>query len=191
MKTGIAVLGVATALAMAAPTWAQTKQVADAGQQAFVRAAIQGDLAEVQMGRLAQAKAGGNKQLQRFGQTLVTDHSANRTKAEALARQLNVAPPGSPKAEQQHMYQELSRLQGAQFEKKFASAMVADHRRDVAKFQAETKSPNPQIAQFAQATVPVLKKHLRDAEALAKSTGADKPQTARTHSAPDAVPPAR
>lgn len=186
MKYTLAALGLSTALVAAGPVLAQQTRPqqthpqqaavqAGVSPQAFLKGAIQGDLAEMQLGRLAQQKAGNNKQLQQFGEMLENDHAANKQKAQAVAKQLDVAVPGSPNAEQQHTYQQLSQLEGPEFERQFASHMVADHQRDVAKFTIESKSSNPQIAQFAQATLPVLKKHLQRAEALEKSTGSSKP----------------
>lgn len=191
MKYSLAALGLSAALVAAGPVLAQQtyqhqtrpqpthpQQAAvqvGVSPQAFLKGAIQGDLAEMQLGRLAQQKAGNNKQLQQFGEMLQNDHAANKRKAQAVAKEMGVAVPGSPNAEQQHTYQQLSQLEGPEFERQFASHMVADHQRDVAKFTIESKSSNPQIAQFAQGTLPVLKKHLQHAEALEKSTGSSKP----------------
>lgn len=172
MKSAIAALGLAATLVAAGPVMAQ--QAKNAGQQAFVKEAIQGDLAEVQLGQLAQEKAGNNQQLSQFGKMLVNDHSAHKQKAEALARNLGVAPPTSPNAKQQQTYEQLSKLSGEQFAKKFATDAVADHQKDISHYSTEAKSSNAQVAHFAQETIPVLKKHLQTAEALEKSASSAK-----------------
>ena len=46
--------------------------------------------------------------------------------------------------------------------------MAADHKKDIAEFSRETKSSNAQVASYAGATLPDLKKHLQAAEALSK-----------------------
>src|SRR5689334_13749393 len=58
----------------------------------FMRDAVQGDLAEVQMGKLAQQK-GASEKVKQFGQKLVTDHSANLDKAKSVAQSLGVTAP--------------------------------------------------------------------------------------------------
>jgi putative membrane protein len=172
MKLMIAA-AIAAALAATAPAFAQQPpKDGNAAQAGFVREAIQGDIAEMQLGKLAQDKSGNNKQLADFGKMIENDHSANKVRAEALARELNVAPPGSPNAEQQNTYEQLSQLQGDAFAKTFAADAVAEHQKDIASFKQEAQSSNPQIAEFAQRTLPVLEKHLRAAEALEKASGA-------------------
>lgn len=174
MKTTILALGMATTLVAAAPALAQhathtQSATQQTGDQAFVKQAIQGNLAEVQLGQLAQQKA-TDPQVRQFGQMLATDHEANNEKAEALAKAMNVTPPSAPNAEQKQMYQRLSGLSGPAFDREFVSHMIADHRKDIALFTKETKSSNAQVAQYAQATLPDLKKHLQAAEVLSKTT---------------------
>jgi putative membrane protein len=65
-------LGVTLSLAIlfVAPSFAQ-----DAASQNFVKEAIEGNLAEVQMGQLAK-KQGGSEGVRAFGDMLENDHSA-------------------------------------------------------------------------------------------------------------------
>jgi putative membrane protein len=60
-------------------------------QQAFITRAVQGNLAEVQMGKLAQQK-GATHQAKSFGQMLTNDHQANQQKADQVAKQMGVTP---------------------------------------------------------------------------------------------------
>jgi putative membrane protein len=130
--------------------------------QSFMKEAIQGDLAEVKVGQLAQQK-GESQDVKQFGQTLQQDHSQNLQQAQQLAQQDGMTPPTEPNAEQKKMYDKLSKLSGAQFDKAFAKDSVADHKKDIAKFEKEAKKQGP-IAQFAQQTLPVLQKHLKMAQ---------------------------
>jgi putative membrane protein len=132
--------------------------------EAFVKDAIQGDLAEVKVGELAQQK-GQSQDAKSFGQMLQQDHSQNLQQAQQLAQQLGVTPPTEPNAKQKAMYDHLNKLSGAQFDKAFAQGMVKDHKEDIAKFQKQTKSKGP-TAQFAEQTLPVLQKHLQTAQSL-------------------------
>lgn len=178
----IIAIGVAFALAAGAAQ-AQTpsngagatqSQATSAGQsgkaskadQAFLKEGIRGDLTEVKMGELAQQK-GQSDSVKTFGETLVTDHGDHAKKLQALAQQMNAQAPTEPSAKQQADYDKFSKLSGAQFDREFAKHMVMDHKKDIAKYQAEAKKTGP-LAELAKETVPTLQKHLKMAQALEK-----------------------
>lgn len=175
-------LGFAAALALAGTAQAQTapnKPAAPAGasqqnvskqDQAFLKEVMQGDMSETKIGQLAQQK-GQSEDVKQFGQTLQQDHSQNLQQAQSLAQQLNVQAPDGPNAKQKKMYDNLSKLSGAKFDKAFAKDMVADHKKDIAKFQKQAKGQGP-VAQFAQQTVPTLQKHLQMAQSIANQGAA-------------------
>jgi putative membrane protein len=140
------------------------KPAASKHDQQFVKEAIEADLAEVQVGQLAQQK-GQSQQAKQFGQALQQDHSQNLQQAQQLAQQLGVTAPTQPNAQQKKMYEKLSKLSGPKFDQQFAKDMVADHKKDVAKFQKEGKGQGA-VAQFAQQTTPVLQKHLQMAQQI-------------------------
>jgi putative membrane protein len=133
-------------------------------QQAFITRAMQGNLAEVQMGKLAQQK-GATQQARSFGQMLTNDHQANQRKADQVAKQVGVTPPTSPSAMQRSDYNRLSKLSGAAFDRKFAAMMVEGHRKTISEFRREARM-NDAVGQYAKQTLPTLEKHLRAAERL-------------------------
>jgi putative membrane protein len=161
----------ALALAMTV-TAAQAQSGKDApkaskADQQFVTDAVRGDMAEVNIGKLAQQN-GGSADVKSFGQMLEQDHGQHLTKAQNLAQQLGVTPPNAPSSAQKATYDKLSKLNGASFDRQFAAAMVKDHKEDIAKYEKEAKSKGP-AAGFAQETVPVLQKHLQTAQSLASA----------------------
>lgn len=137
---------------------------ASKSEQHFIKEAIEGDLSEVKVGKLAQQN-GESQDVKQFGQTLEQDHSANLQKAQSLAQQEGVTPPTSPNAKETKMYDRLSKEHGAAFDKAFARAMVKDHKEDIAKFDKQAKK-NDAVGQFAQQTLPTLKKHLQMAQSI-------------------------
>jgi putative membrane protein len=141
---------------------------ASAADQAFLNGAIQGDLAEVNMGKLAQEK-GQSEAAKQFGQMLVQDHGQHLQKAKDSAQEMGVSPPTEPNAKQKKTYDQLSKMSDAQFDKEFAQHMVMDHKEDIGKYEKEAKSKGP-LAQFAQQTIPTLQKHLQAAERLAEKS---------------------
>src|SRR3954454_16017446 len=130
-------VGLASALTCASlGAWAQTRS-SDRASQTFTKA-IEGNLAEVQMGQLAQEK-GASEGVRSFGQTLQQDHAAGARKATAVATQLGVNPPTEPNKNQKAMHATLGKLSGQAFDRKFASEMVKDHKKEIAKYQKAAK----------------------------------------------------
>lgn len=129
--------------------------------QSFLDDAVQGDLSEINMGKLAQQK-GQSEGVKNFGRMLEQDHGQHLQKAKQQAQQIGVTPPSEPSAK---MYDHLSSLSGPQFDRQFAQAMVSDHKEDIGKYQKEAESKGP-LADFAQQTIPTLQKHLQTAESL-------------------------
>jgi len=150
--------------AASTPSQTGTQQKASKADQSFLKEAIEGDMAEVKVGQLAQEK-GQSQDVKQFGQMLQQDHGQHLTQAQQQAQQIGVTAPTQPNAKQKAMYDKLSKLSGAQFDKAFAQGMVKDHKEDIAKYQKEAKSKGP-LAQFAQQTLPVLQKHLQTAQSL-------------------------
>lgn len=138
----------------------QTKKA----DQRFMNEAIQGDLSEINMGKLAQQK-GESQGIKKFGQMLEQDHGQHLQQAKGTAQQLGLTAPTQPNAKQKETYNRLSKVSGAQFDKQFAQDMVNDHKEDIAAYQKEVKSEGP-LADFALQTVPTLQKHLQTAQSL-------------------------
>jgi putative membrane protein len=158
--------GVAAGLVLASPSFAQDK-----ASQKFLKEAIEGNLAEVQMGQLAQ-KNGSSDAVRSFGQMLQKDHSDANQKATAAAQQLGMTPPSEPNSKQKAMYDRMSKLSGANFDREFAKHMVKDHKQDIRAFEKEAKK-NDAAGAFAKEALPTLNKHLETAQSLtgAATTG--------------------
>ena len=170
----ITYLAIATALGLtsanaqtAAPSQRANQATSNQAEQRFLTEAIQGDLAEVNVGKLAQEK-GQADDVKQFGQMLAQDHGDHLKQAEQMAEQMGINPPNSPSVKQQAIHEKLEKLSGSAFDKEFKQAMVKDHQEDIAKYRREAKGKG-QLAQFAQQTVPTLEKHLKQAQALGRS----------------------
>ncbi len=138
---------------------------ADKRDQTFIKDAIEGNLAEVQMGKLAQDK-GQSDGVKSFGQMLATDHADANQKATAVANQIGVTPPTEPNAKQKALYAKMSKLSGAAFDRQFAKEMVQDHKQDIQKYQQAAKKQNDPVGDYANQTLPTLQKHLQQAQSL-------------------------
>jgi putative membrane protein len=155
----------AAAVLLAAGT---TGSAADRASEKFIKAAIEGNLAEVQVGKLAQEK-GQRADVKSFGQMLASDHGGANQKAMQVASQLGVTPPSEPNAKQKKVYDRLSKLSGEKFDAAFAKEMVKDHKHDIKDFEKAAKNTQEPAKSFASETLPTLRKHLETAQALAKA----------------------
>jgi putative membrane protein len=153
----------AVALLWGSPSFAQDK-----ASQKFIKEAIEGNLAEVQMGQLAQ-KNGQSEGVRSFGQMLEKDHGDANQKAAAVANSLGVTPPTEPSSKQKKDYERMSKLTGAKFDEQFVKDMVADHKKDIREFEKESKK-NDAGGSFAKEILPTLQKHLDTAQSLMGSS---------------------
>jgi putative membrane protein len=133
--------------------------------EVFIRDAIQGNLAEIQMGQLAEEKA-QDAEVKSYGQMLVTDHSASNEQAEKVAKQIGITVPTDPSVDQKAAYDRMSRLSGTAFDRAFIKEMIGSHKTNIVRFQNEAKKKNDPAADFANQTLPTLKKHLDAAQKL-------------------------
>jgi|SRR5689334_4736692 len=163
MKTTILAIGLAGALA-ATGAMAQTKQ-ADKDSQKFIKNAIEGDIAEVDVGKLAQEK-GQSEAVKQYGAMLVKDHGEHKAKAEQVAKELGVDPPTGSSLGAKTTYAKLKLLSGDSFDKSFAKSMVKDHQDDIKEYKKES-SKNDAAGKLAKETLPTLQHHLQAAQQLA------------------------
>lgn len=155
--------GLIAATFVSGPAWSQDK-----ASQKFLTEAIQGNLAEVQMGQLAQ-KNGASDGVKQYGQMLAKDHGDANAKATAAASSLSVTAPTEPSKKQKADYDKMAKMNGAQFDREFAKHMVADHQKDIKEYQ-KASAKNDAAGNYAKETLPTLQKHLQAAQALTQAT---------------------
>jgi putative membrane protein len=169
------VLFAAIALALATSAWAQTKKPNSAAQSGssdleFILAAAQGGMGEVELGQLA-AQQGGNEEVKKFGQRMVTDHTKGGDELKAIAEQRGITLPSDLDAKDKALMARLSKLHGTSFDRTYMRDMVSDHKQDVAEFRRESKSgKDPEVKAWATKMLPTLEDHLKEAEAVNKTS---------------------
>lgn len=132
----------------------------------FMVKAADGGMTEVEMGKLAQQNA-KSPRVKSFGAMMVKDHTKANDELKPLATKKSVTIPAVMSNEHQMHYDELKKLSGAEFDKKYMDMMVKDHNEDISLFQdAADKSPDAEVKAFASKTLPVLKMHLDSAKAV-------------------------
>ena len=145
---------------------------ADDPDATFYKKAAEGGLFEVDTGNQA-AKSSNNQQIKDFGSMLVTDHTAANDKLKALAASKNISLPTSATMGQMAQKAKLDVLTGDTYDKSFIKTQIKAHQQTIAVFKKEIGTGQDADAKaFATATLPTLKKHLKQAQSLAGSTGA-------------------
>ena len=150
------------------PAATTSGQKADSASKSFIKSAIEGNYAEINVGKLAQEK-GQSPEVKQFGKMLVDDHTAANQKAIAAAKEMGVTPPSGSSVMEKGTYLKLKVLSGNSFDKSFASSMVSDHKADIKEFQKESSKNDP-AGRFAKEALPTLQKHLQEAEKIQQAT---------------------
>jgi predicted outer membrane protein len=161
MAAALTLMGaVACSSGTAAHTAAAGSPSADGGDQAWLAAVHQANLAEIRAGELARSK-GGTAAVRNAGAMLVTDHVASDNQVTRVAKSLKLTLPKSVAPADAEAASRLGNETGAAFDHDFVSTMMTGHQKLIAKTQSElSKGTVPQIRQLAQTTLPVLQKHL-------------------------------
>ena len=142
----------------------------------FAKEAAQGGLAEVRLGKLAQER-GSNETVKSFGQRMIVEHEAAGDHLKNAAAKEQIALPNDLSARDQQVYDQLSKLNGSEFDRAYAKDMVEDHQKDLAAFQREADNGrNQNIKTFAAQTVPMIQEHLNQAREMIKTVS---PATSR------------
>jgi putative membrane protein len=165
MQSGRLAFAAGAALAV---TLAATSQ---SDEQAFIKEAVQGNIAEVRLGELAAQRAETDT-VRKFGETLRMDHQAALQRATNLAKSLKVEPPTEPTTEARGIYDGLSQLSGSEFDAAFVSHMITLHEAAIATYSRNASSNNDAVATMVAEALPKLKAHLATAQALQKGAPA-------------------
>lgn len=136
----------------------------------FVKKAMQGSMAEIQLGQLALQKS-NNDQVKQFAQRMIDDHGKLNDQIKPIAQQLGVQPPDNVSKKDQAVMTKLQALNGDAFDKAYMKDMVKDHKTDLNEFKTEAASgSNPEVKNAASQGAQVIQQHLQMAEDLNQKT---------------------
>lgn len=144
-------------------------------EKRFVKDALMGGMAEVELGKLAVEKASSDG-VKQFGQKMIDDHSKVNEELKQIASKEQISVPDSLDSKHQSRVEKLSKLSGADFDRAYIKDQLKDHQKDVQEFQTEAQSGNdPEVKSFASKTLPTLQEHLsmvKDLDKGKKATAA-------------------
>jgi putative membrane protein len=140
-----------------------------AGDRDFINKAAQGNLMEVQAGKLAAQRALAPA-IKSFGDKMVSDHTAANQTLKNLADLKQMPLADAVSSEERDALGKLESLNGAEFDKAYSRMMVKDHTTDISEFEkALKKAKDPDVKAYAEQTLPTLRHHLMMANQLNSS----------------------
>jgi len=140
--------------------------------QQFLDIAIAGELAEVDLSKVAQRK-GHHHLVRLFGEHMVAEHTQSKNRLLAVARGVNLTTSASLDAQEQAVRDQLASLNGAAFDRQYMAGQIKGHEDMIKLFQTEAQSgENPRLKAFAREQLPKLREQLRRARGVAKDVGA-------------------
>jgi putative membrane protein len=108
-----------------------------AADKDFVHDIVIANLAEIELGKLAVAQA-SSADVKKFGQMMIDDHTKAAAKLSAVVNQYNVPVPDQLDQKHRDLRDKLAALNGADFDREYASAMVDAHETVLDKLESRT-----------------------------------------------------
>lgn len=134
----------------------------------FVSKAMQGGLAQIQLGQLTLQKS-DNQQVKQFAQRMIDDHTKLNDQMKPVAQQLGVSVPDQISKGDRKTIAKLQALSGSAYDQAYIKDMVKDHKQDLSAFQMEASSGQDQtVRDAANQGSKVIAQHLQLAQQLAK-----------------------
>lgn len=128
----------------------------------FFEEAAKSGMKEVEVSSAVKDRL-ANPEAKSFADMMVADHSAANTELQALAAKKGVMLPADKKD-----YTKKWNKNEKNLDEDYVKAMEDDHEDAVKLFEKASKSDDPDIAAFAQKTLPKLQQHLDHARTLKK-----------------------
>jgi putative membrane protein len=138
----------------------------------FAAAASAANVKELQASGAAQVKALSDD-VKKFARKMAEDHAKANQELSVLLVKRGMKCANGAEAETLKALQELRKLTGAEFDKRYMAMMVQDHRACLHLYEAEAKDgEDPELKELAEKRLPMLKEHLKLAEDTAAKVGA-------------------
>ncbi|MGH9327229.1 MAG: DUF4142 domain-containing protein [Terriglobia bacterium] len=125
--------------------------------RSFAKQAAWGSMAQVKFGQLAENK-GDTEIVKDFGMKMVSDYGKALSKLKSAASQDKMTLPNRLSLRGQQIYDRLSKLSGASFDRTYAHEMVGYQERAMAEFRQEAQyGKKAAVKRFAAKMIPILR----------------------------------
>jgi putative membrane protein len=132
----------------------------------FLQRALQQGQREVALARLAEQKS-SDERVQKYAIVVEHDHLKMNDELESLAKRKHVDIDEKSDRMQRILTEHLGTLDGIEFDQAFLTQMIGDHRAMVSEFERyASDSLDIEIQAFAEQSLPALRRHLQEGEAL-------------------------
>jgi putative membrane protein len=124
-------------------------------------------LGEVKLNQLALDRA-LSPEVKKFAQQMFDEHTRMNQDLKALAEKKGVPWPTAIDPTQQAVLDQLTKLNGADFDRQFMSDQLKQHREAIAKLEAAVReAQDADVKALASKTLPKIREHLRMAQRIA------------------------
>lgn len=135
----------------------------------FAECAVEAALLEIDLGQLAQTKA-GNPEVKKHAQEMITYYTKANQELKSVAAKKNISVPSSLDKKMQKKHDGLAKLNGADFDKKYAKCMVHHHKKTVCIYKKESKrGKDPELKDWAAVNLAAAELHLTGAKEVCKA----------------------
>jgi putative membrane protein len=155
----------------------------------FMKEATQDAMAKINLARVALQNA-QNEQVKSFAVQMLSDYGKVQNDLIYIANQQFVFLNIELDPKQQDVFETLSNLQGAAFDKAYMKAMLSDPHTDVSRFKQEaTKGSSEAMKNWASQMLPTLESALKEAQKVAPAVGVHSTVTSKEQSTPSVNKP--
>ena len=160
----------------AAPQDHRPAPSATPAEQDLMIKAAHADLAAIDMARIVMQKS-QNSDVKDFANTIQKDHTNALEDLTDLMKDKGMSPPSKHTPEAQTDIEKMTALSGAELDREFVNAMVADHQKLIEMFRDRADiAKSPDVKKYAEDQLPQLEMHLEKAQKLqSKLFGGGKP----------------
>jgi putative membrane protein len=131
---------------------------ATADPGAFVQAATQAAMLEIEAGKVAM-NASTNADVKTFADRMITDHGRSSSELAVIAKKKSLNVPTELDATHARALRALREKSAREFDAAYAGLIVEHHARAVALFEANAHNADSELAAYVELTLPVLKEH--------------------------------
>ncbi|MEN3293795.1 MAG: putative rane protein [Burkholderiales bacterium] len=132
----------------------------------FLAKAMQDGIWEIQTSHLAFQKS-SDPDVKKFSTRMIDDHTKMDLEVVELAKISGAKLPQEITADQKIKFDDMSKLSGHEFDKRYMQYNVHDHERQVKAFSDQAdKGSDVGVRAFAARNLPVLKEHLQAAKGV-------------------------
>lgn len=133
--------------------------------QAFVLAATEAGLMEVESARVA-INASTSSAVKSFADRMISDHEKTDAELAVIAKKKGITVPTQLDAQRTRQLQSLRDKSVGEFDAAYAEQVLERQARTVELFRANVASADAELAAYAARTLPLMQQHQRMADSL-------------------------